>query len=114
MKSEKDKLLKVMNELVCFYFSLEITNPTIKISNSDTHTIVYVEGLYPVPDLRKLERFSELVNTSDQDDYDEYYWNLAGSSNYPEYIILGTLTDSMTIIHEDQLLKITVTRAIHH
>lgn len=110
MKSEKDKVLKVMNELVCFFFSLDIDSPRITISKSDTHTSILVEGYYATPDLKKLERFNELVSTSRQDDYDEYYWNLAGSSHYPEYIILGSLTDTVNIEYIDETLKITVTR----
>jgi len=81
MKCEKDKVLKVMNELVCFFFSLDIDSPRITITKFDTHVSIFVEGYYPNPDLKKLERFNELVSTSRQDDYDEYYWNLAGSSH---------------------------------
>lgn len=112
MKSEKDKILKIMNELVCFFFSLDITEPSISIKVTDTHTEIFVRGEYKNPDVKKLERFSELVTTSVGDEYDEYYWNLAGSSNYPEYLILGTLTDGITIVHEDDILKITVTRPL--
>ncbi len=110
MKSEKDKVLKVMNELVCFFFSLDIDSPCITINKLEHHTAIYVEGYYPKPDYKKLERFYELVNTSRQDDYDEYYWNLAGSSHYPEYILLGSLTDTVNIEHKDDTLKIVVTR----
>lgn len=113
MKSEKDKVLKVMNELVCFFFSLDIDSPRITINKLETHTSIYVEGYYPKPDIKKLERFSELVSTSRQDDYDEYYWNLAGSSHYPEYILLGSLTDTVDIAHENDILKIVVTRKFH-
>lgn len=110
MKGEKDKILKIMNELVCFFFSLNIHNPRIAIDMLDSHSEVSVEGAYEKPDYKKLNRFSELVSISRQDDYDEYYWNLAGNSKYPELILLGTLVDSANVEYENNLLKITLIR----
>ena len=110
MKGEKDKILKIMNELVCFFFTLDINHPRISIDRYDSHSTVIVEAEYENPDYKKLERFSELVNVSRQDDYDEYYWNLAGNSHYPEFILLGSLVDSATVEYDEKKLRITVTR----
>ncbi|HHV10010.1 MAG TPA: hypothetical protein GXX75_07010 [Clostridiales bacterium] len=110
MRGEKDKVLKIMNELVCFFFILDILHPRIHIDMEDTHTTITVQGEYKNPDQKKLDRFAELVNVSRQDDYDEYYWNLAGNSKYPELILLGTLVDSATVEYEDDILSITVIR----
>lgn len=110
MKKEKDKVLKIMNELVCFFFTLDILHPRIQIDMEDTHAAVNVQGECNNPDHKKLERFMELVNVARQDDYDEYYWNLAGNSKYPELILLGTLVDVATVEHENNILSITVIR----
>ncbi|MDF2951688.1 MAG: hypothetical protein K0S18_1271 [Anaerocolumna sp.] len=110
MKGERDKILKIMNELVCFFFTLGISDPHIDIKKTETSTTILVEAAYKDPDHKKIDRFQELIQNGRQEDLEEYYWNLAGNSQYPEFILLGTLIDSANISYENQILRIEVTR----
>ncbi|MDF2609765.1 MAG: hypothetical protein K0R92_1239 [Lachnospiraceae bacterium] len=110
MKGERDKILKIMNELVCFFFTLGISDPHIDIKKTDSSTVIVVEATYNNPDYKKIDRFQELIHGARQEDLDEYYWNLAGNSQYPEFILLGTLIDSANITYTNHILRIEVTR----
>lgn len=110
MRESKDKVLKIVSELIGLFFSLRIYNPQIDVEYEETHTMVTVRGKYTKLDHDKLERFEELVQISRQDELDEYYWNLAGNSHYPEFILLGTMVDSAVVQKENQVLTVQVMR----
>lgn len=112
MKCEKEKALKIMNELVNFYLMLHIFEVKMEMEYMPTHTTIRLEGHYPDPDYKKLERFLEKVNIARQDELDEYYWNLVGSSQYPEFTLLGTLVDVAEMTYDDDILRIKLIREI--
>lgn len=110
MRDSKDKVLKIVSELIGLFFSLHIYNHQIDVVYEEEHTVVTIRGSYVELDLHKLERFEELVQVSRQDDLEEYYWNLAGNSHYPEFILLGTMVDSATVERENHVLTVQVVR----
>ncbi len=110
MRDSKDKVLKIVSELIGLFFSLRIYNPQVDVDYEEAHTVVTIRGTYEELDHNKLERFEELVQVSRQDELDEYYWNLAGNSHYPEFILLGTMVDSATIEKENHVLTVQVVR----
>lgn len=110
MRDSKDKVLKIVSELIGLFFSLRIYNPQIDLDYEEAHTVVTIRGAYKELDSEKLERFEELIQISRHDELDEYYWNLAGNSHYPEFVLLGTMVDAATINKENQILTVQVVR----
>lgn len=106
MKSEKDKILKIMNELVCFFFKLKIMSPHIDICREDSKTRIVVEGEYKEPDYKEIRRFEEIMNQFREETVEEYYWNLAGHSEYPEITVIATLVESFKVKYENERLRI--------
>lgn len=110
MKTEKEKVLKITSELIGFFFMLKIYSPHIDIITTPNETTIVIKGEYESLDYDKLRRFEVLVEESREEDVDEYYWDLAGSSSYSEFLLLGAMVDSAVVDYSEKELRIEVIR----
>lgn len=113
MKNERDKLIKVLDELMNFCFSLDMHDLKIDFSIDDSRGIINIEGPCKEAPLDTLETFENALNDTRQPEFEEYYWPLIGGDHgYPEIELLGTFIDEGKVTFENNYLKIYILRKI--
>lgn len=103
------KAIKIVDELISFYFNIEITDIHIDVQYEEEEIKITLEGNCCYPPDEKLERLQELLNAPRQEELEDYYWELVGENDhYEELTLLGALVDSGNVEYQDNRLKITV------
>lgn len=110
MKDEKSKMLKIMNELVRFYFKSGNHNVKIALDITDHEGIISLEGCCTKIDVKKLEELNDIFNSPRKDEAEEYYWNLIGSNDFSEIHLLGSLINEGEVYYDGNTLKMRVKR----
>lgn len=114
MKDERDKLVKVLDELMNFCFSLDMNNLEIYFNIDPTGGTINIEGPCESAPLDKLQSLEDALNDTRQPEFEEYYWPLMGGEHgYPEIELLGTFIDSGKVEFKNKFLKIHIVRKIH-
>lgn len=111
MKDERDKLVKVLDELMNFCFGLNMNDLKIDFSLDMTGGTINIEGPCEEAPLDKLQSLEDALNDTRQPEFEEYYWPLMGCEHgYPEIELLGTFIDEGTVSFKDKYLKIYIFR----
>lgn len=114
MKDEKDKLVKVLDELMNFCFALGMNKLKIDFDIDSTRGIINVEGPCEDAPLDKLQSLEDAFNDTRQPEFEEYYWPLMGGEHgYPEIELLGTFIDEGKVEFKDKYLKMYIVRKIN-
>lgn len=117
MKKQTSKLLRIMNELMRFYFSLGLEhisidfNPTGKVASirltgkcSDRP-----DGTCSTLPFDELEDINIKLNSPRQKELEDYYWSLVGGPHkYEQLDLLGSLVDEGNIQLVDDHLVLEV------
>lgn len=115
MKHKREKLIKIMNELVNFCLRINMKDLKIQFSCHEDKGEIIVEGYCDNPPMERLEDLEYILNSPRQEELEEYYWNLVGDGHgHQELEMVGTLVDSGSISYEDGILKISITRNQAH
>lgn len=111
MRYKREKLIKIMNELVNFCLQINMEDLKINFSCREDWGDVSVEGYCENPPMERLKDFEYILNSPRQEELEEYYWNLVGDGyGYMELEMVGTLVDSGNISYKDSILKISISR----
>lgn len=111
MKDERDKLVKVLDELINFCFTLDMHDLKIDFKINNEYGEVTLEGPCESPPLDQFQQLEDAFNATRQPEFEEYYWPLIGGDHsYPQIELLGTFIDEGSIIFEDNYLKIYILR----
>lgn len=111
MKDERDKLVKVLDELMNFCFSLDMNSLEIYFNLDITGGIIHIEGPCEKAPLDKLKALEDAFNNPRKAEFEEYYWPLMGGEHsYPEVELLGTFIDSGKVEFKNKFLKIHIVR----
>lgn len=104
------KAIKIVDELLSYFFSYHIMNVQIDIQYGMSEVAITVEGDTETrPD--NLEELDEVLNKERQVELEEYYWSLLGENrNYHELNLLGSFVDRANIVFENSHLSVTVYR----
>lgn len=112
MKSEKNKLIRIMDELVSFYLKHDNHQVDISLSMTPECGEVKLKGYFDNISQQRIDELSAMINEPRKDDAEEYYWNLMGPSEYSELNLLAVMVDEGEIEYRDQILTILVRRHI--
>ena len=115
MKYKREKLIKIMNELVNFCLYINMNDLKIDFSCHEDEGKISIEGYCDNPPMERLEDLEHILNSPRQEELEGYYWNLVGDGHgYTELEMVGVLVDSGLISYEENILKISVTRNQAH
>lgn len=113
MKNERDKLVKVLDELMNFCFNLDMNDLKIDFNINDSQGVINIEGPCKSAPIDKLQSLEDALNDIRQPEFEEYYWPLIGGDHgYPEIELLGTFIDEGKVVFKDKYLKIYIVRKI--
>lgn len=111
MRYEREKLIKIMNELVNFCLRINMKDLIINFSSHNSKGEISVEGYSENPPLERLKDLEHILNSPRQEELEQYYWGLVGDGHgHQELEMVGTLVDSGSIEYENNILRITVSR----
>lgn len=109
MRFKKEKLIKLMNELInfCVDIGMHDLDINFKCQTGEITVSGYVEN----PPMKELEDLEEILNAPRQEELEEYYWVLIGDGHgMQELEMVGVLVDNGSITYEDKILTIYICR----
>lgn len=111
MKHEIEKISKIVDELIDFYFLNSTKKINISIEETDDSFIMEFESNNIKCNDDKIMNFKKLINVQRQKEMEEYYWQLAGTSlEGEEYNLVGMMIDEAIIDYDCPRLKIKLIR----
>lgn len=111
MKFKREKLIKLMNELVNFCLKIGMKDLEINFACHKDRGEITVSGYVENPPLEELEAFEEILNFPRHEELEEYYWMLIGDGHgMQELEMVGTLVDNGKITYHDNILSIYICR----
>lgn len=111
MRFKREKLIKIMNELVNFCLEIDMENLDINFRCDRNRGEITVSGHTENPPMKRLRDLEAILNAPRQQELEEYYWVLVGDGHgYQELEMVGTLVDSGSITYEDEILTIYIAR----
>lgn len=111
MRFRREKLIKLMNELVIFCLEIGMKELDIKFNSQLDRGEVTVSGYVENPPLKELEDLEHILNAPRQEELEEYYWVLIGDGHgMQELEMVGILVDNGSITYDDKILTIHIVR----
>lgn len=115
MRYKREKLIKIMNELVNFCLHINMKDLKIQFSCHEDKGEISIEGYCDNPPMERLEDLEYILNSPRQEELEEYYWSLVGDGHgHQELEMVGILVDSGSISYEGSILKISIIRNQAH
>lgn len=111
MKYEIQKISKIVEELIDFFYSHSTKKVNISLDDTGDVFIIEVQSDKVICSDNKIKKLRELLNVQRQREIEEYYWQLAGSDlEGDEYNLVGMMVDEAEIDFNDSFLKIRLVR----
>ena len=111
MSYKREKLMKIMNELV--NFCLRINMKKLKIDFIDEGNIgrVIVEGYCANPPIEKLKELEDNLNAPRKEELEDFYWSLMGDCHESQALeTIGVMVNSGLVTWEDNIVRISIIR----
>ncbi|MFD3156768.1 hypothetical protein ACFIJ5_07910 [Haloimpatiens sp. FM7330] len=111
MKHEKKRIIKIVNEMMNFFFTIGSVDIQIHIEEETNRFIItfkmdYVDGC----ETRLNELISEL-NRAKQQEMEEYYWELVGDCDIDtEFSLIGMMVDEARCKIEKDFIEVELIR----
>ena len=110
MTNEKNKVHKILSELVNYFFSNNVTDIDINVNYSSAALKINLSGKCDT-EPKKLDKLNEILKSSRQVELEEYYWGLLGTNNSKqELYLLGSLVDNGEVEYDNGLLSLKIIR----
>ncbi|NMA83656.1 MAG: hypothetical protein GX962_07325 [Epulopiscium sp.] len=111
MKQNKEKLSKIIDEILTYLFSIGATDISVRVQEKEKEFIVHIQSDFALGHEKKIKQMSKFLNVPRQRDMEEYYWNLTGTSHVgKELFVVGIMIDRVEISTEGQQLEIYLYR----
>lgn len=111
MTEVQQKLIRVLNELMHYYFDLRMEDISIEILQGKTESSIIMSGYPSIVDREELKELSKKLNKPRQEELEEYYWNLVGTVDSSEQMnLVSMLIDSANVELDNGKLTIQVYR----
>lgn len=111
MNEVQQKMMRVLNELLHYYFDLHMEDISIEILQGKTESSLILSGYPSVVDRDELKELSKKLNRPRQEELEDYYWNLVGSVDSSEQMdLVSMLIDSANVELDKGKLTIQVYR----
>lgn len=111
MTRERMKVIKIVNELLSYFFMHHIIDVQIDVQYGKEHVIITIIGqIDSKPD--DIKELCDVLNAERQVEFEDYYWSLLGEHrNYSELNLLGALVDKGEVTFEKEHLIVKVYRS---
>lgn len=111
MKFKIEKNLRIVNELITYFYKLGTTDVHVDISADESNSYVNISGEIISITPEELDSLAEILNTPRQHEVEQYYWNLGGECEFDcELTLVGMMINTAKISYIDNILKISIIR----
>jgi len=111
MIHEKQRIAKIINEMILFFFSMGATNISTDIRIEDDETVITLETNFKGNQKENLDKLVKCMKIPKQEGMEEYYWGLTGECNIDtELSIVGMMTDRTEMEIKGEALKMVLYR----
>jgi hypothetical protein len=103
MKHEKMRIIKMLDEILCFSFMYDATDMNINIRMDEEKYIIQFKDNSKGVSQDKIGEIRELINVEKQPEMEEYYWELMGQQDYAdEFTLVGLMADKVSIDYDPE------------
>ena len=111
MKYEVQKISKITEEMLNFFFINYTDKINISIENADDAYIIVFQSDNVKCSEKRIMEINKLLNVQRQHEIEEYYWQLVGNDpGDEEYNLIGMMVDEAKVEFESPHLKIKLSR----
>lgn len=111
MKYEIQKISKIVEEIIDFFYSHSTKKVNISIEETQDSFIIEVQSDHINCNSDNVKRLKDLLNVQRQREMEEYYWQLAGNDlDGDEYNLVGMMIDESYIDYIAPSLKVKLVR----
>ena len=112
MKHEKKRIIKIIDEIITFLYSIGATDINLKIKDEKDKVTVEFDSDYKKECREKLDFFVHILRNSEKhQELEEYYWELVGESDVDtEISIIRMMVDDIKINIDDDFVNLILTR----
>lgn len=114
MKHYNQRNIKIIDELLSFYYKYGADKIDLSIETHDNETIIHTKAEIINLNPSILQKLNKLLNTPRRFDIEEYCWELTGDNEAgSELLLVGIMTDEATVNYMDsRYLEIVLKRKI--
>lgn len=111
MKYEIQKISKIVEEIIDFFYSHSAKKVNISIEETKDSFIIEVQSDHIHCSNDNAKHLKDLLNVQRQREMEEYYWQLAGNDlDGDEYNLVGMMVDESYIDYTAPSLKVKLVR----
>lgn len=111
MKFKIEKNIKIINELIAYFYKLGTVDVHIDLSSDNENSYFNIYGQVDSISKDELESLANILNTPRQYEVENYYWNLGGECEFDcELTLVGMMINSAKVSYKDSILKISIIR----
>ncbi|MBU5486505.1 hypothetical protein KQI86_19580 [Clostridium sp. MSJ-11] len=113
MSNSKQKILRIIDELVTICYSINCKKFNVNVELLDDKCILHLKGYVDSIDIKKIDDIEKSLNVPRAHELEEYYWNLAGNDlSNTELNLVGMMIDESTVSYnkKDKIFEIKLTR----
>lgn len=112
MKFKIEKNIKIINELITYFYKLGTVDVHIDLTSDQNNSYFNIYGQVDSITKDELESLANILNTPRQHEIENYYWNLGGECEFDsELTLVGMMTNSAKVSYQDKTLKISIIRS---
>lgn len=113
MNSEKQKNIKIANEILNFCYRHNSNHISLDIKNYADKTLFNISSYVENLNEEYLEELKKLLSSPRSHEMEEYYWRLTGEvSSDSELTLVGMMTDEAVVDYSDSILRIHLVRKL--
>nr|WP_312576761.1 hypothetical protein [Sedimentibacter sp.] len=111
MKYEIQKISKIVEEIIDFFYSHSTKKVNISIEETKDSFIIEVQSDHIICSNDNANQLKDLLNVQRQREMEEYYWQLAGNDlDGDEYNLVGMMVDESYVDFKNPSLKVKLVR----
>lgn len=111
MKFKIEKNIKIINELIAYFYKLGTIDVHIDLSSDADNSYFNIYGQVESISKNELDSLASILNTPRQHEVEQYYWNLGGECEFDsELTLVGMMINSAKVSYIDETLKISIIR----
>ena len=96
MIHEKQRIVKIIDEMTLFFFSMGAKDISTSIRIEDNETLITLDSDFAGDQKKNIEKLVKCMKIPKQEGMEEYYWSLTGECNIDtELSVVGMMTDKI-------------------
>ncbi len=111
MIHEKQRIVKIIDEMTLFFFSMGARDISTNISIQDRETVITLDSDFTGEQKKNIEKLIKCMKIPKQEGMEEYYWSLSGECNIDtELSVVGMMTDKIEMEIKDNRIRLVLHR----